>query len=274
MTTQDYTTIQHAIEQLARAAGKMILDADIGTGGHVKAETKTSRRDQVTATDLSIQKMLMQKLNDVAAPCSFLCEEEMNLEGIRQIQDRDEVDEGVCFIIDPIDGTANFVHGHRHSCTSIAMTVDGETEIGVIYDPYRDELFSARKGSGVCLNGELLPVFDTGISDVITVFGTSPYDDSVNEPTFRLAHQLYEMSADVRRTGSAALDFCWTACGRFGLFAELGLSAWDFAAGKLIAEETGCIVTDIHGNPLTFKDKPSILCGRPTAVKEFLENRR
>ena len=153
------------------------------------------------------------------------------------------------------------------------MTVDGEAVIGVVYDPYRDELFSACKGNGAYLNGHRLPVFDTGISDVITVFGTAPYDDAVNEPTFHLAHQLYEMSADVRRTGSAALDLCWTACGRFGLYAELGLSAWDFAAGKLIAEETGCTVTDIHGKPLTYKEKPSILCGRPTAVKEFHEKR-
>ena len=274
MTTQNYTTLQHAIEQLARTAGQMILDADIGSGGHVKAVTNSSRRDLVTATDLKIQQMLMQELNKLAAPCSFLCEEDMNLDGIYQIKGRDEVDKGVCFIIDPIDGTANFVHGHHHSCTSIAMTVDGEAVIGVIYDPYHDELFSAAKGSGACLNGELLPVFDTGISDVITVFGTAPYDDAVNEPTFRLAHQLYEMSADVRRTGSAALDLCWTACGRFGLFAELGLSAWDFAAGKLIAEETGCIVTDIYGKPLSYKDKPSILCGRPTAVKEFQEARK
>ena len=272
MTQQDYATIQHDIEQLAHAAGKMILDADLGSGGHVKAVTKSSRRDLVTTTDLKIQQMLMEKLNDIAAPCSFLCEEDMNLDGIYQIKDRGEVQQGVCFIIDPIDGTANFVHGHHHSCTSIAMTVDGETVIGVIYDPYRDELFSACKGKGTCLNGQFLPVFDTGISDVITVFGTAPYDDAVNEPTFHLAHQLYEMSADVRRTGSAALDLCWTACGRFGLFAELGLSAWDFAAGKLIAEETGCIVTDIHGNTLSFEGKPSILCGRPTAVKEFQEN--
>ena len=274
MNTHDYTTIQHQIEQLARTAGKMILDADKGPGGQTKIFFKTSRRDLVTATDLQIQQMLMEELNKLAAPCSFLCEEDMNLEGINQIKNRDEIDKGVCFIIDPIDGTANFVYGHHHSCTSIAMTVDGEAVIGVIYDPYRKELFSACKGNGMYLNGELQPVFDLGISEVITVFGTAPYDDAVNEPTFHLAHQLYEMSADVRRTGSAALDLCWTACGRFGLFAELGLSAWDFAAGKLIAEETGCIVTDIHGNPLSYKDKPSILCGRPTAVKEFLEARK
>ena len=269
MTTQDYTTIQHAIEQLARDAGQMILDADMTSEGHVKAVTKSSRRDLVTATDLKIQQMLMVKLNELAAPCSFLCEEDMNLDGIHQIKDPDEMNEGLCFIIDPIDGTANFVHGHHHSCTSIAMTVEGETVIGVIYDPYHDELFSASKGNGTYLNGNRLPVFDSNIADVITVFGTAPYNDAVNESTFRLAQQLYEMSADVRRTGSAALDLCWTACGRFGLYAEMEVSAWDFAAGKLIAEETGCIVTDIQGEPLSFSGKPTILCGRKAAVKEF-----
>ena len=149
------------------------------------------------------------------------------------------------------------------------MTVSGETQIGVIFDPYHDELFSARKGYGCTLNGKPLPVFDSSMRNEITVFGTAPYNDRVNEPTFELALRLYEASADVRRTGSAALDCCWTACGRFALYAELSLSAWDFAAGKLIAEETGCIVTDLNGNPLSFKGKPSILCGRPTAVSEF-----
>ena len=154
------------------------------------------------------------------------------------------------------------------------MTVDGKTRIGVIYDPYREELFSATKGRGAWLNGHRLPEFDAGLADVITVFGTAPYDDSTNEPTFRMAHLLYELSADVRRTGSAALDCCWTACGKFGLYAELGLSPWDYAAGKLIAEETGCSVTDINGAPLLFQGKPSILCGRKTAVKEFLAARK
>ena len=118
MNTHDYTTIQHQIEQLARTAGQMILDADIGSGGHVKAVTKSSRRDLVTATDLKIQQMLMQELNKLAAPCSFLCEEDMNLDGIYQIKDRDEVDKGVCFIIDPSTG-------RRISCTDRKSVVEG-----------------------------------------------------------------------------------------------------------------------------------------------------
>lgn len=314
MIVPDDALIQHEIEKLAVKAGRMILkaDASVAPGGSASGSGasgnsassnssrasgssasnnssrapgssaaseltishKSGRRDLVTSMDLDIQKMLMQRLDIFASPCLFLCEEDLSLPGIRQVSDPEELNEGIAFIIDPIDGTANFVHGHRHSCTSIAMTVNGKARLGVIYDPYRNELFSARLGGGAWLNGHRLPEFDAGLADSVTVFGTAPYDDSTNEPTFRLAHLLYELSADVRRTGSAALDCCWTACGRFGLYAELGLSPWDFAAGKLIAEETGCIVTDIHGAPLTFEGKPSILCGRPTAVKEFLAEYR
>lgn len=297
--TPDDAFLQHEIEQLAVKAGRIILKADQSAGRGIdhnidhKGEgftvaRKSGRRDLVTSKDLEIQRMLMQRLSIFVDDCRFLCEEDLREEDLngndlkgagqplrgshrpRIIRDPKEVSKGICFIIDPIDGTANFVHGNRHSCTSIAMTVNGETRIGVIYDPYRQELFSACKGRGAWLNGHRLPEFDAGIADVITVFGTAPYDDTTNAPTFRLAQLLYELSADVRRTGSAALDCCWTACGRFGLYAELGLSAWDYAAGKLIAEETGCVVTDINGNALTWAGKPSILCGRPTAVKEFL----
>ena len=265
----DYEYIQHQIDKLACMAGKMIIDADSSSLNDVKVKTKSGRRDLVTSMDVEIQQMLMKELLELIPSARFLCEEDIQSMHDAVITDADEVNEGVCFIIDPIDGTANFVHGNRHSCTSIAMTVDGETQIGVVYDPYHDELFSARKGSGCTLNGRLLPVFDTSMKNEITVFGTSPYNDYVNGPTFELAEKLYEASADVRRTGSAALDCCWTACGRFALYAEYSLSAWDFAAGKLIAEETGCVVTTIDGKPISFKGKPSIVCGRRTAVFEF-----
>ncbi len=264
--------IRQDIEMLAREAGRMILEAEDSSLHDVEITTKTGRRDLVTSMDLKIQKMLMTELLKIVPSCRFLCEEDVPAMTDAVITDPEELEHGICFIIDPIDGTANFVHGMRHSCTSIAMTCDGETRIGVIYDPYRDELFSAVKGGGCCLNGSKLPVFDDSMRNEITVFGTAPYDESTNGPTFRLAGLLYEMSSDVRRTGSAALDCCWTACGRFGLYAELALSAWDFAAGKLIAEETGCIVTRIDGSPITFRGKPDILCGRPSAVKEFMDS--
>jgi len=272
-----YETIRKQIEQLALAAGQMIRDAEDTALRDVTVKTKSGRRDMVTSMDLEIQQILMNELMKLVPGCRFLVEENIpSLSDVTITDDDLETGDaadpalrGVCFIIDPIDGTANFVHGNRHSCTSIAMIADGAAQIGVIYDPYRDELFSACKGHGCCLNGSLLPRFDAPIENEITVFGTAPYDDSTNGPTFQLAQKLYELSADVRRTGSAALDCCWTACGRFGLYAELSLSAWDFAAGKLIAEETGCVVTKLDGSPLSYKGKPTILCGRPTAVDLF-----
>ena len=267
----DDAMLQHEIEKLAVKAGRMILNNPDFT-----THTKSGRRDLVTSKDLEIQKMLMQRLDILASPCRFLCEEDLTgntapqkdeaaaaekltiesqvaaesrksaagsrttagdraaaidpaLARIKVVTDPNQINKGTCFIIDPIDGTANFVHGQQHSCTSIAMTVNGETRIGVVYDPYRQELFSACRSRGAWMNGHRLPVFDAPLKDAITVFGTAPYDESTNEPTFKLAHLLYELSADVRRTGSAALDLCWTACGRFGLYAELGLSPWDYA---------------------------------------------
>ena len=138
----DYEYIQHQIDKLACMAGKMIIDADNSTHSDVKVRTKSGRRDLVTSIDVEIQQMLMKELLELIPSAKFLCEEDIPSMSDAVITDADEVNEGICFIIDPIDGTANFVHGNRHSCTSIAMTVDGETQIGVIYDPYHDELFS------------------------------------------------------------------------------------------------------------------------------------
>lgn len=263
----DMDQLLKEIEKLAKDAGSIILD-----GSDVKIKEKTGRRDLVTSKDLEIQDMLMEKLHALVPEARFFCEEDTSFDSRHVITDPEEIGEGICFIIDPIDGTSNFVHGQMHSCTSIAMAASGIVEIGVIYDPFRREIFSACRGKGSFINGEKIPVFDEQLSDTIAVFGTAPYDDSTNAPTFRLAHLLYEIASDVRRTGSAALDCCWTACGRFSLFAELSLSPWDFAAGKLIAEETGCKVSDIGGRPLSIKRKSSVLIGRPSCVDTFLKN--
>ena len=264
--TYDQAELQKEVELLAKKAGSIILSAT-----DFSIEEKTGRRDIVTSMDLEIQNMLVSELHKFVPEGRFFCEEDVSSDAEYMIADPEDIDSGICFIIDPIDGTANFVHGHRHSCTSIAVSVDGNVDIGVIYDPFRDELFSASRGNGCFLGGRQITPFDEELTDTIAVFGTSPYDESTNAPTFDLAGQLYEMAADVRRTGSAALDCCWTACGRFSLFAELSLSPWDYAAGSIIASETGCLVSDIHGAPLSIKRKSSVLIGRPSSVKTFLK---
>ena len=155
------------------------------------------------------------------------------------------------WIIDPVDGTTNFAHGLALFCVSIALEVDGRIELGVVYDPMADELFTAERGVGAWLNGERLRVSARGaLVDGLLCTGF-PY--SIRD---RPAAQIDAFSAflqrarGVRRLGSAALDLCYVAAGRFDGFWELQLNPWDFAAGILIVTEAGGAVTDYAGAPV------------------------
>ena len=156
------------------------------------------------------------------------------------------------WIIDPVDGTTNYAHGLALFCVSIALEVDGRTELGVIYDPMADELFTAERGQGARLNGTPIQVtacFEIGDALLCTGF---PY--SVREKPGHLIAGFAEFmrtSRAVRRLGSAALDLCYVASGRFDGFYEESLKAWDVAAGALIVEEAGGTVTGVHGEMFT-----------------------
>lgn len=247
------------LEDLAEKAGIMMTDTE-----NLGIREKTSSRDLVTTNDLAVQEMLMEECSKLAPGCSFYCEE-------NDMQDRDIL-HGECFIIDPIDGTANYVYGLDHSCTSIAYLEDGIVKCGVVYDPFRREMFSASEGKGCFLNGKKAgAITDRTLGDAMTCFGTAPYDEDTNDLTFRLAQLLYENSRDVRRTGSAALDCCYAAVGRFDLYFELRISPWDHAAGSFIVREAGRHASDMKGEPLDLTKRTSILCGSNAAAERFLE---
>ena len=155
------------------------------------------------------------------------------------------------WIIDPLDGTTNYAHGYPCFCTSIALELGGELVLGAIYDSLLDELFTARHGEGAFLNGERITVSTTERLNEALLCTGFPYDlreSSVNN----LDHfNNFVMEAQaIRRDGSAALDLCYVAAGRFDGFWELKLNAWDVAAGTLIVEEAGGVVTDFNGGPL------------------------
>ena len=155
---------------------------------------------------------------------------------------------GYVWIIDPLDGTTNYAHGYPCFSVSIALEHEGEVIAGVVYDPMRDELFSARKGKGAALNGKELRV--TGVGELIkSLLATGfPYDRKVSEKNnMAYFHELLMASQEVRRDGSAALDLCYVACGRFDGFWELKLKPWDVAAGSLIVLEAGGTVSDLCG---------------------------
>ncbi|HXT71835.1 MAG TPA: inositol monophosphatase family protein [Vicinamibacterales bacterium] len=155
------------------------------------------------------------------------------------------------WIVDPLDGTTNFAHGLALFCVSIALEIDGRVELGVVYDPIADELFTAERGGGARLNGELVQVSQRAtLLDGLLCTGF-PY--SIRERPERQVEvfaSFLGQARAVRRLGSAALDLCYVACGRFDGFWERHLHPWDMAAGALIVEEAGGRVTDYSKRPI------------------------
>ncbi len=173
---------------------------------------------------------------------------------------------GEFFIVDPIDGTTNFIKDYHFSSISVALVVDNAAELGVIYNPYTDEMFCAQRGQGAFCNGKRLHVSSEPLENAIIVFGTAPYHEELNEKTFSLAYSYFRKALDIRRSGSAALDLCTIAAGRAELFFELVLSPWDYAAGALIVEEAGGLVSDCDGHPLVY-DRPCSVLARNKTVQ-------
>jgi myo-inositol-1(or 4)-monophosphatase len=163
------------------------------------------------------------------------------------------------WVIDPLDGTTNFAHGYPVFCVSIGLEYQGETVLGVVYDPMRDELFTAERGGGAALNQRPIRVSTTD-SMMQSMLSTGfPYDIRTSTLT-NLDHWAnFAMNAQaLRRDGAAAIDLCYIACGRFDGFWELNLSPWDMAAGALIVNEAGGRVTDFSGGDFSIY-KPEII---------------
>ncbi len=207
--------------------------------GHIKVKGPV---DYVTQVDTDIQNFLACELGRVAPEIQFLGEEE----GLHEMAG------DTYWILDPIDGTTNLIHDYQHSVVSLALCSKGEITLGIIYDPFREDIYHAQKGKGSFLNGAPIHVSEAGtLGETIISIGTSPYDRELTEENFRRFRRVFEQSQDIRRTGSAALDLANVACGRTGGFFETLLSPWDFAAGMLLVTEAGGRVTTYAGDPLS-----------------------
>ncbi len=205
----------------------------------------------VTAFDKRMQAALIEKLTKEFPQAKFLGEED-------ESREENDLNHGMVFVIDPIDGTSNFMNGLNYSCVSVGVVVDGKRYAGVVYNPYNDECFSAEKGHGAYLNGRQIHVSNTELAHSLVLFGTAPYYEELWDRTFALARDYCSRGMDLRRSGSAALDLCSVACGRAGLFFELKLQPWDFTAGIVLIEEAGGYVADENGNELPLFEASSI----------------
>ncbi len=245
------------IAEAAREAGGIML-----TARRPRIMEKSGHANFCTETDEKIQQFLFKRLSELAPEAAFLGEED------GQDVFEAKMSKGYCFVIDPIDGTSNFIHSYHPSVVSIALLSDGEPYMGVVYNPYDDMMFTARRGQGAYLNGERIMSSDVPLSDSLAVFGTAPYYPELRERTFDLAKKLLPLCVDLRRSGTAAWDLCCVAMGMCSLYFELKLQIWDYAAGALIAREAGCIVTDLEGKPLSYRGPSSGLC-RARGVREI-----
>ena len=234
------------IISIVREAGEIVLSAhDVWSQTH----EKSSAADLVTEYDLAVERLLKGKLPPLVPGSLFFGEEEK--ENASPLT-------GWVFIVDPIDGTTNFVRGLKHSAISVALAHDGVVEYGVVYDPYKDEIFSAKRDGGAFLNGRPVHVSERPLDQGVFGMGTAIYDRQFIAPTMRLTEQLFRRSCDFRRLGAAALDLCGVACGRLDLFFEYSLSPWDHAAGGLILTEAGGVLSTLEGKPMDYTRRCSV----------------
>ena len=222
---------------------------------------KSNFADFVTDRDLAVQRFLIGEFKKLLPEAGFLGEED-------KVAD---LNKEYVFVIDPIDGTANFVVGYRASGISVALTKNGESFIGVVYNPYLDEMFAAEKGKGAFLNGKPISVTKMPLRQSLIAVGMSPYNREKADLTFTLLRKIFEVSADIRRGGSAALDACNVAAGRCALMFELGLHAWDFYAARLIVEEAGGCFAYVDGKEHTPLDTCPVVMGTREALDKFIE---
>ena len=152
------------------------------------------------------------------------------------------------FVIDPLDGTSNYLRGLPHWCVSIALVENGEPQHGVVFDPLRNELFTASRGSGAVLNDKRIRVSERkDLAGAMLVTGFPPRERERAPAQLECIRQLLRDAEDIRRTGSAALDLAYIACGRADGYFEAGVKPWDIAAGALLVREAGGRVTDFRG---------------------------
>lgn len=235
---KDYTALLEQAMSLVRRAKDFFFDQE--RAGHIHVKGKS---DYVTDTDTSVQEFLKNGLQELDPSIQFLGEENGEV----------PIDfSGAVWILDPVDGTTNLIHDFRMSTISLALCVQKELELGIVYWPYMDELFYAEKNKGAFLNGAPISVSSvTRPEDSLIILGPTPYQkERYADMVMRISKRIFLQCQDVRLLGSAALDLAYIACGRADGYFEKVLKPWDYAAGALILQEAGGRILQWDQKPL------------------------
>jgi myo-inositol-1(or 4)-monophosphatase len=246
------------LEVFARKAGRILIDSY----GEIRRVRRKGVIDLVTEADLHSEEYLLDAIHTNFPKHRVISEESAGLDG----------DEEHCWYVDPLDGTVNYAHGIPIFAVSLAYVVSGIVRLGVVYNPILNECFKAERDKGSWLNEKPIKVStasDLNHSLLVTGF---PYDIRRN-PQNNLDHyNLFALLTEgVRRLGSAALDLCYVAAGRFDGYWEIRLGPWDVAAGALIVKEAGGVVSDLYGELGYFHPPYSILAANPRIYPQMLE---
>ena len=218
--------------EIVREAGNLLLNRDF------KVESKGTISNNVTTADLAVQEYLEDHLLSLLDHSVFMGEEgDIDFHSDpKQYQ----------WIVDPIDGTANFIHDLGLSVISVGLVRDQRSILGVVYHPYRNEMFFAQEGKGAFLNGKKINVSDRDFAHSMYCTAASLYNKDYAKPCFRIMEKVYAQCDDFRRLGSAALELVHLACGRVELYFEIRVFPWDFAAAEIIIREAGGYIGTIE----------------------------
>jgi len=242
------------MQELAREAGDLLMSYF----GKVAIEYKGDA-DLVTKADRTSEKLIVERIRRRWPDHDLIGEE----------GSRTETGSDYRWFVDPLDGTTNFAHGYPVFCVSLALEYKKQRIAGVIFDPNRNEMFAAEKGCGARINGASIHVSSTPRLQESLVATGFPSHKRHKNPNIHFYHQLTLRSHGVRRAGSAALDLCYVACGRYDAFWEFNLNSWDTAAGVLIVEEAGGNVSNFSGQPFSI-DSRQVLATNTLLHQELL----
>lgn len=245
------------MKQIVISAGDLFSDKNARSEIKVKGAA-----DFVTGVDYAVEQFVLVELTKHFPDAAVLSEE-----GGVQFEESEYT-----FVLDPVDGTTNLIHRYRQSAVSLGLLHNGKPYAGVVYNPFSGELFWAVRGEGAFFNGERMRVSEEkNISGAVITIGTMPYLKMYADRNFEMFKRIYVDAVDIRRSGSSALDLCYTADGRCEAFFERGLKAWDFAAGSIILTEAGGKISGWNGEELDYYSEQSILASNGFLHEKMME---
>jgi myo-inositol-1(or 4)-monophosphatase len=251
----------------ARRAGNIINRASLNSE-RIQV-TRKQHNDFVTEVDQAAEAAIIETLKDAFPDHGFLAEETGEIQGTSMADQPSHI-----WIIDPLDGTTNFIHGFPQYAVSIALAVDGITQQAVVYDPNRDELFTATRGAGAYVNNRRLRVAGRlKMSEALIGTGFPYREDQDVEAYLEIFAQMTRQCAGLRRPGAASLDLAYVAAGRLDAFFEQGLKPWDMAAGALLITEAGGLVGNYAGEE-SYLNTGEIMAGNPRLFGQLVTTLR